>query len=84
MRHAGMGRRRCVMTRWMTLAVLLVALGGTASPTFADMDAPRPKVPARGTEGPDISAKPASSCLWLSAPTTYPPVPSGVEGPEMR
>lgn len=73
------------MTRWMTLAVSLVVLGGIAGPTFADdMDAPRPKVPARGTEGPDISAKAASGALWLSAPSTYPPVARGVEGPEER
>ena len=73
------------MTRWMTLAVLLVALGGIASPTFADdMDAPRPKVPARGTEGPDISAKAGSAYLLLTAPSTYPPAHRGVEGPEER
>jgi hypothetical protein len=72
------------MMRWMTLAVLLVALGGIASPTFADMNAPRPQVPARGTEGPDISAKAGARGLWLSAPSTYPPVVRGVEGPEMR
>ena len=76
------------MTRWMTLAVLLVALGGIASPTFADdMDAPRPKVPARGTEGPDISAKPDRGILLVrlrSLPSTYPPAGRGVEGPEER
>jgi hypothetical protein len=71
------------MTRWMTLALLLVALGGIATP-FADMDAPRPKVPARGTEGPDIGAKAGVGGLWLSAPSTYLPADRGVEGPEMR
>jgi hypothetical protein len=68
----------------MTLAVLLGVLGGLGSPTFAEMDAPRPKVPPRGTEGPDIAAKEGVAFLWFSAPSTYPPVPRGVEGPEMR
>jgi hypothetical protein len=72
------------MRRWMTLAVVLGVLGGIASPTFADMDAPRPKVPARGTEGPDISAKTGSASLMLTEPSTYPPVVRGVEGPEER
>jgi hypothetical protein len=72
------------MRRWMTLAVVLGVLGGIASPTFADMDAPRPKVPARGTEGPDIRAKTGSASLMLTEPSTYPPVVRGVEGPEER
>jgi hypothetical protein len=74
------------MRRWMTLAVVLGVLGGIASPVFADMDmdGSRPKVPARGTEGPDISAKAGSGYLLLIAPSTYPPVVQGVEGPEER
>ena len=72
------------MARWMRLAVVLGMLGALASPTFTDMDAPRPQVPARGTEGPDISAKPEPGYLLFSAPSTYPPVVRGIEGPEER
>jgi len=73
------------MRYWMTLAVVLGVLGGLTSPTFADMDAPRSQVAARGTEGPDISAKPDPTDLLLfSAPSTYPPVVRGTEGPDER
>jgi hypothetical protein len=72
------------MRHWMALTLVLGLLGGIASPTFADMDAPRPKVPARGTEGPDISAKTGSASLMLTEPSTYPPVVRGVEGSEER
>lgn len=72
------------MARWMRLAVVLGVLGGLTGPALAGMDAPRPQVPARGTEGPDISAKPEPGHLLLSAPSTYPPVVRGSEGPEER
>jgi len=72
------------MARWLTLAVVLGVLGGLVCPAFAEMDAPRPQVPARGTEGPDISAKARSGYLLLLAPSTYPPTGRGVEGPEER
>ena len=72
------------MTRWMSLAVLLVALGGTASLAFADMDAPRSTLPARGTEGPDVSAKAEPQYLRASTSSTYVSGDRGVEGPETR
>ena len=75
------------MARWLTLAVVLGVLGGLVCPAFAEMDAPRPQVPARGTEGPDISAKPDRGILLVrlrSLPSTYPPAGRGVEGPEER
>jgi hypothetical protein len=43
------------MKRFLLLAVLLVGLGVTATPTFASLE--HPQVPVRGIEGPDISAK---------------------------
>ncbi len=72
------------MVRWMKLAVVLGMLGGFTGPALADMDAPRPQVPARGTEGPDVRAKPEPGYLLLSAPSTYPPAVRGTEGPEER
>jgi hypothetical protein len=75
------------MRRWTMLAVVIGVLGGLTCPTFAEMDAPRPTVPQRGTEGPDINAMPAPGHLEFSllrAPSTYPPVVRGVEGSEER
>ena len=71
------------MARWMTLAVLLLALGGIATP-YADPAGARPTVPPRSTEGPDIRAKAEQASLWVRFPATYPPVPQGVEGSELR
>lgn len=53
------------MKRMIALAVVVAALG--AAPTFAAVDPP--KVPPKGTEGPDIRAKAE---------------PKGVEGPDIR
>ena len=55
------------MKRLLTVGALLLALGMTASLAVADMDGSR--VPPKGTEGPDISAKVE---------------PKGVEGPDVR
>jgi hypothetical protein len=55
------------MKRLLTVGALLLALGITASLAVADMDGSR--VPPKGTEGPDISAKVE---------------PKGVEGPDVR
>ncbi len=66
------------MKRLLTLGVLPLALGLSASVAVADMEGQR--VPPKGTEGPDISAKMEARGLWV----TYPPVPRGVEGPDLR
>ncbi len=65
------------MRRSFTFAMVLGILGGLACPVFADQGAAPPRVPPRGTECPDVKAKP-------SLPTTYEPTPRGAEGPEMR
>lgn len=51
----------------VTLVALLVAFGVSASLAAADMDGPR--VPPKGTEGPDISVNVE---------------PKGMEGPDVR
>jgi hypothetical protein len=43
------------MTRMLTFAGLLLALGVTASLAVAEMD--KGRVPLKGTEGPDVSSK---------------------------
>ena len=43
------------MKRMLTLAAILMAFGMSASLAVADMNSSR--VPPKGTEGPDISAK---------------------------
>jgi len=55
------------MTRLVTVGALLLALGLSASLAVADLEGSR--VPPKGTEGPDISAKVE---------------PKGVEGPDVR
>lgn len=55
------------MTRLVTVGALLLALGLSANLAVANMDGSR--VPPKGTEGPDISAKVE---------------PKGVEGPDVR
>ena len=71
------------MKRLITFAVLLAALGVGVGQTFAAVDPP--KVPPKGTEGPDIRAKVPSKDV--EGPdirrNTRPPF-TGPEGPDVR
>jgi len=72
------------MKRLITLAVTLAALAITSiGPVFGAMDSP--KVPPKGTEGPDIRA--TVEPKGIEGPdirqNTMPPF-KGIEGPEAR
>ena len=67
----------------ITVAVMLAVLAISVGPTFAVLDSP--KVPPKGTEGPDIRAKVEPK--GIEGPdirqNTMPPF-KGIEGPEVR
>lgn len=71
------------MQRTMLLAALAVVFAATAGTAFAEQEPPR--VPARGTEGPDVrytvNAR-RSACDGIRF--ACPPDSRGVEGPQTR
>ncbi len=71
------------MQRTMLLTALAVAFAATVGTAFAEQEPPR--VPARGTEGPDVRytvGAQRSTCDGIRY--SCPPDSRGVEGPESR
>jgi hypothetical protein len=69
------------MKRLIALAVLVATLGIGIGQTFAAAEPPR--VPPRGTEGPDIRAKVEPK--GVTGPDVRAKVePKGIEGPNVR
>ena len=71
------------MKRMIALAVAAAVLGMGISPTFAAVDPP--KVPPKGTEGPDIRAKvPPKGIEGPDIRHSNMTQPKGLEGPDVR
>ena len=71
------------MKQLMILALVLVGLGATVTPTLAAADIPR--VPPKGTEGPDVRATVEPKGVEGPDVRSFPVPPfRGTEGPETR
>jgi len=79
--HGSKRARRFDMKRLITLAVMVAVLGIGVGPALAAMDSPR--IPPKGTEGPDIKAR--VEPRGVEGPDVRARVePKGVEGPDVR